>query len=336
MAVLADLVRDLKALRKGRGVCASQIGGRVGGALRDVCAVNDDDGPAQIRRKVTERLADLAADLPADLRVAVLAAFAICPEVQLPLYQDRVNWAAERLDRDPRTVRRRIDDGISHLAQLATAGAGPRPGTDAPDEVTGWHTSKLAMMVALDREQPEALEQRRIVSDQDGLTELDLAVTLAVPSRRALGVDLFYGGTLIDRGMESSERHAFALSLPRPLAKGESHDFAVHFRLPDAAALRPYFVCVPRRPCELFELRVRFDRSRIPPAIWILRGTFQRDVSDPVPPGEPQPTDPAGEIHVLFRDLTPGLAYGARWDSALEKLPTNGGAPYTEEYGDGV
>src|SRR2546423_7989957 len=112
MAVLAELVRDLKALRKGRGVFASQIGGRIGEALREVCGVADNDGPATIRRKVTERLLELAAELPADLRVAVLAAFAMCPEVQLPLYQDRVNWAASRLDRDPRTVRRRIDDGI--------------------------------------------------------------------------------------------------------------------------------------------------------------------------------------------------------------------------------
>jgi hypothetical protein len=169
-------------------------------------------------------------------------------------------------------------------------------------------------MLALDRAQPEAFEQRRIVSDQDDLTELDLAVTLTVPpEHRELGVDLFYGGTLIDRGMESSDRHAFVLALPRPLARGELHDYALHFRLPDAQAMNPYVVCVPKRPCEQFELRVRFDPDRIPPEIWTLQGVFQRDACEPVRNGEPQPADQAGEVHMLFRNLTPGLAYGACW-----------------------
>src|ERR1700754_3464822 len=230
---LPDLIGELKTLRKGRGLFVSQIGDRVGDTLRAVCAVTDEDGPAEIRQKVGERLENLARNLPADLRVAVMAAFAIAPDARLPLYQDRVSLAAAKLNRDPRTARRRIDDGIQHIAQLAAATAPtPRPAASAE-----WHTAELRVCLALDRERPEVLHYRTIVADRDDLRELDLAMTVSTPGSpgpaphpRELGVELFHGGTLVARGMESSDRFAFSLVLPRPLARGETHDFAMLVR----------------------------------------------------------------------------------------------------------
>jgi len=305
-----ELVRELKSLRKGRGLLAGQIEERVGPSLRAACDVTDGDGLVVIRQKVATRLAELAEQLPEDLRIATLAAFAIDTEARLPLYQDRVRWAAIKVDRDPRTVRRRVDEAINELAELATS-APPRPAC-AP--AGSWHTTELRVAVGLDRARPEVLEQRRIVADRDGVRELDLAVSLPA-GRRDMEVGVFYGGTLLDRGMEASDRFGFALALPSPLSRGESHDFAVRFRFPTARAMRPYLVCVPRRPCELFDLRVRFGRDRVPPRVWMLHGAFQRDVSDPVCHGHEHPVNGAGEIHMRFRQLTPGLAYGARWEA---------------------
>lgn len=314
MVDLTALVEDLKQLRKGRGLAASRITERVGSELRAMCEVGEADSPAEIRQKVAKRLEQLAVGLPADLRMAVLAAFGVTPEARLPLYKDRVSWAAARLNRDPRTARRRIDDGIQHLAQLAAVAAVPAAARAEPTApVSGWHTTELRVTVALDRDLPEVLEQRRIVSDRDELAEVDLAVTLpAAKSAGDLGVSVWGGGTLADRGMESSQRHAFALTLPAPLRRGEAHDFALHFRLPHAQ-MRPHFACVPRHPCGRFDLRVRFDRRRPPSGIWSLRHVFQRDLDDPVAVGDRLAADLAGEIHLTFQGLTPGLAYGARW-----------------------
>jgi hypothetical protein len=257
---------------------------------------------------VATRLTELAEHLPEDLRVATLAAFAISADARLPLYQDRVRWAAIKVDRDPRTVRRRVDEAINQLADLATCAPRSRP--DEP--ANWWHTTALRVAMTLDQPQPEVLEQRRIVADRDGLRELDLAVSLpATPGE--LEVDAFHGGSLRARGMEAIDRFAYVLVLPRPLARGESHDFTVRFRLPTAHAMRPYLACVPRHPCELFDLWVRFGRDRLPSRTWMLHGAFQRDVSDPAGPGRHHPVDHSGEIHMRFRQLTPGLAYGARW-----------------------
>ncbi|HEU5475615.1 MAG TPA: hypothetical protein VFV67_33655 [Actinophytocola sp.] len=313
MVTITDLVRELKLLRKGRGVFVSQIDERIGPALREVCAIDDADPPAVVRRKVAERLEQLAGELPADIGVAVLAAFAICPEARFRLYQERVEWAATRLNRDPRTARRRVDDGIDHLAQLAVVAAAP-PAQDPASVETGWHTAELRLVLALDRPAPEAIEQRRIVADRDGLTELDLAMTLAAPADQArLDAFVLYGGTLAERGMETTYRRSFTVALPRPLARGESHDIGVQFRLSDGRAMRPYFVCVPRHRCALFDLRVRFDRARVPDQISVLRGVFERDIDDPVRDGDGVAADAAGDLHVTFRNLGSGLAYGARW-----------------------
>jgi hypothetical protein len=294
MVALADLVTELKALRKGRGLLASHISERIGSALRAICDVRDDDGPAVIRQKVARQLEILAGELPSDLRLAVLAAFAIAPDARLPFYQDRVSWTARRLGRDPRTARRRIDAGIDHIAQLATVRPVPaaRPAKAA---ATGWRTLELRVIALLDRAHPEVIELHRIVAEQDGLAAVDVPVPAAV--------DVLYGAMRAGRG---------TVTLPAPLARGEEHEFGVRYRSRDATA--PHLVRAPDHQCDLLELRLRFDRARPPRRVWLLSGALERDLTDPDRTGEAQETDAAGELHLEFRDLTPGLAYGVRWD----------------------
>ncbi|GLY35262.1 hypothetical protein Amsp01_012860 [Amycolatopsis sp. NBRC 101858] len=298
----AELVQELKTLRKGRGL-AGRVEDRVGPLLRSACSVADGDGMVAIREKVSDRLSALAADLPEDLRVAALAAFAICAEARQPLYQERVRWAAQRLDRDPRTVRRRVDEAIDLLAELASSSA-------SPPAVPGglWHTTSLSIALVLD--ELLVLERRRIVADQEGVRSLDLAVSL--PEGRP-SATVLYGGTLVDRGMETSSRWGYGLELPRPLSRGEPWETAILFRPP---SLRPYMVTVPRHPCDSFDLRVRFGASP-PSEIWALEGAFQRDVSDPGYRGRSSQVDSSGELHLRFQGLMPGLAYGARWAHQL-------------------
>lgn len=303
-----ELVRELKSLRKGRGLFGGRVEERIGPSLRAECGVSDGDRLVAIRQKVAARLTELAEHLPADMRLATLAAFAINAEARLPLYQDRVDWAAARIDREARTVRRRVDEAIQQLADLAT-GAAPGP---ADEPVDNWHTTELHVAATLDQARPEILERRRIIAGQDDLREVDLAVSLPL-KRHELAADALYGGSLLDRGMEASGRFGFTLVLPHPLSRGDFHDFAVRFRLPAPDAMRPHLVCVPRRPCDLFDLRVRFDRDQAPAQVRLLDGAFQHDVTDPWYRGRRYPVDRAGEIHMRFRQLTPGMAYGARW-----------------------
>jgi hypothetical protein len=287
-----DLVRELKRLRKGRGVLAGGIHQRIGPGLRAACDIDVSDGPVAVRRKLITRLTELVEQLPEDLRLATLVAFGIDERAGQPLYQARVQWVAVQMDRDERTVRRRVDEAIGQLAELAAGAQGDRCG--------GWRTVELTVAVALDQEQPEVLEQRRIVAEQDGLRELELTAPILLGQS---DVQVLYGGTLV-----ADDPNGFRLALPAPVSKEERHDLAVRFRLRE---MRPYLVCVPRRPCERFDLRVRFCQDREPPRVFALRGAPR---SDPLHDGHQHPVDRAGEIHVRFHQLTPGLAYGARWE----------------------
>lgn len=319
MPAHTELVSDLKALRKGRGLFVNNVDERVGSTLRDLCGVTEEHGPGEIRDRVAQLLARLAGDLPEDLRMAVMAAFGIIPEARQPLYQDRVGWIAERLNRDPRTARRRIDDGIQQLAQLAcTPLRARRRARHATEPGSGWHTSVARVTLTLDRGAPEALEYHRIVAARDGLTEIELGVSLANVAHRdgarqpRAEVSVVFGGTLVNRAARPGARPAFALALPTPLAAGETHEFALQSRIHEWHAMPRQFVYVPRRRCDSFELRVRFDRCRPPRSI--SRLSELSNGGGPAVPGESPTVDRAGEIHLTFQDLSHGLGYGARWD----------------------
>ncbi|WP_254125101.1 hypothetical protein [Amycolatopsis sp. CA-230715] len=307
-----EVVEELKRLRRGRGIAAPQLGDHVGPALRVVCDIYEDEDSESIRGKVSERLQALVTSLADDLRMAVLAAFGLHEQARSLFYKDRVRWLAEKLDRDDRTIRRRIDQGIQQVAALAIATG---RSTDLPHPSRSWHTEDLRVTLALDQPVPEAFEFRRVVADADDIDELDLALTLTTPDARVpvdeadLQVDVFHGGSLTRRMMESSDRVGLALRLPSPLRRGERHEVALRFR----AALRyPHYVCVPRHPVDHFELHVRFARPT-PAEIVLLDNVFQDDARNHAVRGPSLSPDGSGEVHVDFRKLAPGFAYGVRW-----------------------
>ncbi|WP_297549871.1 hypothetical protein [Amycolatopsis sp.] len=308
------VVGELKLLRKGRGISAAQLGERVGPALRAVFGISEDEDTAEIRRKTSECLRAFAAPLPEDLRTAVLAAFGLHEDARNPFYQDRVRWVAQTLDRDVRTVRRRIDEGIEQVAELAVAAESEPPARPYPSR--SWHTEELRVSLALDQPVPEAFEFRRVVADAEDIAELDLALTLtdSVEDGRSfrddeLDVDVFHGGLLTGRVMESSDRVGLALQLPAPLRLKERHEILLRFR---AVLRQPHYVCVPRHPVDLFDLNIRFPRPG-PVEIVQLEKVLQNDARDHQSRGVTLTPDDSGEVHVQFRHLAPGFAYGVRW-----------------------
>jgi hypothetical protein len=130
-----------------------------------------------------------------------------------------------------------------------------------------------------------------------------------------LSLDVFFGGRLIQKRLESTDRFGFVLELPNPLNRESKHDFALRYRVLNGH-MQPHYVCVPKHRCDVFDLHVRFHPDKLPATVWRLTDAFQRDVDDPTPTGEILTPDSAGEVHITFRRLTPGLAYGLRWTSS--------------------
>ncbi|MDX8053463.1 hypothetical protein SK571_29150 [Lentzea sp. BCCO 10_0798] len=300
--MMKNLVRELKTLRKGRGVHAARIADKIGPALAAACGITRADGSVAAKQKLVTRLTELVEQLPEDLQLAARAAFGLIADVRHPLYQERVSWVAAEIDRDSRTVRRRVDEAVDQLAELAA--------TTVRRDDGGWHTVELSVAVALDRGQPEVLERYQVLVDQDGVDSLEFASLFPVLGRD-VDVQLLYGGTLRERG--GADRRGFTLVPAEPLVRGETHDFAVRYRFAHRDAMPPCVLHVPARPCDVFDLRVRFehDRKRL---VRAFDGVLQR--SDVEANGLQQAVDRAGEVHLRFRQLLPGLLYGARWGSS--------------------
>lgn len=309
-----ELCNELKALRKGRGLSVPPPPAALGPAVRVVCGISPDDAPASTHRKVVARMRELAATLPGDLRVAVLAAFGLHEDATAKFLKERVLSAAQMLERDERTARRRIDEAIERLAELAATSTDLASPAASPGH--RWHTEELRVALLVDGPMVDAFVFRRIVAGENGIEELDLALTLSAAARQGepvreseFEIDAFYGGALTGRTMESKERIRLALRLPAPLRRDQRHDFLLRTR---AKLSAPYYVSVPRQPCELFDLHVRFAGE--PPAkTGRLAEIFQQDASDNLVEGTPLELDASGALHTEFRTLQRGFAYGVRW-----------------------
>lgn len=114
----SPFVHELNELRRGRGLDATDLHQRIGPCLREACSIADGDPPAVARRKLVLRLTELCGGLPADLRLAALAAFGLHEEAAGEFLDRRISWLASALDRDPRTARRRIDMAFRLLDEL--------------------------------------------------------------------------------------------------------------------------------------------------------------------------------------------------------------------------
>jgi hypothetical protein len=320
-ASATELLEELKALRKGRGIHAGRVRGQVGPGLRKTCSILEADDEQSIRQKLTDRLSALAATLPDDLSLAVRVALGLHPSARHQFLQERVLWLGERIDRDPRTVRRRMDEGLELLAQLA---AGPAPALvqATRDPADGWFVQAFHAVLRLDRPSPEAIERRVIVAERDGIDHVVALMTLPRdPTNRTgphdLLMEVLYGVTLVGKEHDTDSRFRYLLKLPTPLHTGERHEYGLLFALPHDQLMRPHYVFTSPRRCDLFDLRVRFNRRRLPERAWRVDEVFHRGVDDAQPSDDKVLTlDEAGELHVSFRDLKPGFGYGAQWINA--------------------
>ena len=307
-----SLVAELTQVRRGLGLYHPDLDRRLGPGLREVCRVAGTD-PAELRSLVVSRLRDAAAALPPDLSTAVLVGLGVHPETRsLHQLQERVDWLADRLRRDNRTARRRMDQASRMLAEQLAAGREQRRRRPS----SGWYIETAHSTFVLDGGPPTVLERRTVVAEQDGLDRLVLSRTIPPPSDRERPepfTQILYGGRLSRPEWDSATRMRLVLDLPAPLRAGDRHEYAIVVQQPADEPMRPYYVLFPVLRVEHFELRVRFDIAALPGGVWRVDDAFHRDLDEPPRDQDKIVPDRAGEVHQRFQDLAPGHGYGVRW-----------------------
>jgi hypothetical protein len=305
------LATELRRLRKGRGVHAWHIGSLVGPELRRLCSIATTDDDATVRAKLVGTLRPLAETLPQDLRLAVFAALALDPDVRHPVLRERLAWLAERIDRDERTARRRVDAALGRLAEQASP-------VDA-EAANGWYVNTFDAVVRFDGRGCEVREQRTIVATRDGLDRILASISL--PGHPGAGaaprtdpqVTLTEGGSILRRERPSSSHFRFVIGLPKPLLPGDEHSYGLLIRVPPEHRMRSHYVFTPRLPCREFTLRVRFDPRHPPRALWLIDKVHIRMLDDGRQCGEAVDHNAEGEAKVSFKGLFPGQCYGLQW-----------------------
>jgi hypothetical protein len=312
-----ELNAELRALRKGRGVHSPDLDLRLGPHLRALCHIDAKDDLEQIRDKVSRELERLCGDLPQDLSLAARVAFGLDTAVQYPFMADRVAYLAHHINRDSRTVRRRMDMAINRITE-ATLRESPLLGSSTISRGE-WYVERCETVLRMDTSSPEAWESRQIVVTTDAVDSIELP--FSVPrepgtgaDRHDLQVEIVHGGIIESRRRATTTRFDLRLRLPKILRAGDRHDYTMLYRIPEGQIMSPRYVYIPVRPCQHFKLRVRFSLDTIPENIWEISEELPRDIDDDSPARSVLFTDSQGEVAVEFHGLQPGYGYGLRWD----------------------
>jgi hypothetical protein len=314
---LTDLVAaEIRLLRKGRGLQASDLDRRLGPNLRELATGANDSDAATRRRTLAAELNSCAVPLGDDLRTAITASLGLSVQTrQMPLFNDRVSWLAAEFSRDYRTVLRRIDAAERLLAEEIACELRRRRGRTAAIP-NGWYLDELRTVLRLDTPTPESHEHRRIVATRADLKEvmawLDIPRNPDQP-RPALSAEILYGGRLVRREQPSRNRFQLVVQLPTPLQPGETHDYELILRMPPGEPMRPHYIFTPECQCNTFDLRVRFDLNHPPGWVRRVEGETVRTFDEAQPAGEPAVLDEAGEVYLQFRNPTMYLGYGVQW-----------------------
>lgn len=317
-----ETLRELVELRRGRGLLSPRL--RIGPSIATACGIRPEMSTAEARDRLTARIDAELGSFPQDLGLAVRAALALPPAPPHPFLAARMEWLGKRLDRDPRTARRRVDDGISLLAERFVGVSAPHESGN-PFAPGGWYVASLSAALQLERDPVRLLETRTIVCTQEGLRELTVSwsVPAASQSPTGLTVDVQYGGNLVKNDRTSTATYwSGAIVLPQPMRVGDRHEYSVHVTALPLDLMNPFYVVTPHRRIDEFRLHTRFPRSPSLEGVWQVDGVpFQLlDEGDDIQGVLVEP-NAAGEVTSHFRELQLGLSYGLRWRRASPAEP---------------
>lgn len=310
---MGALGNELTRLKRGRGVMVADLPSQLGPTLCGMAGIESGGNAEDIRQRLIDFLEDLAAGLPEDLRTAFAAALALREDVRFRFLDERMEWLADRLHRDIRTARRRADEAIRLV------GASTESPASGATDYQNWHLARLRALLLLDRAEPLAIEERTLVAACDDLTEISIATSIPVPrgsrpQEQAAQLNVLYGGSLIETTWPTATYLRYAIRLPHPLRRSQSHEFGISITTPSGQLFNPRYAIQPLRRCDEFDLRIRFGAAR-PLSVWRITGLPRGMVDDFADPDAVVHPDATGDIHLRYQHLKLGLVYGARWSA---------------------
>lgn len=309
------LDQELTAFCKGKGARGDSVVERMGSQLRSVCGISvlDKDGTA--RRKLWRWFDSMTREYAAERRTILSVRLGVHPEADYDTLGRRDGWLAERLHCGKRTVQRRADEALKHLARDAAAVG--RAAAAAAE--VGYVVEALKVEVVFDGNQIKVIGYRKIRATRIRLDVICWRFglprsPLVLEQELDLDIKVVEGGRLLGYERHRGEGDVIVCRLePRkPIQKDETYEFKVVYVLPSEQPM-PHYVVQPATAFESFDLRVRFDPSQLPSRVWRVDGVGHREI-DVCPSSERVLTlGPSGELEVSFHEFDRGGSYGLAW-----------------------
>lgn len=309
-----EFAKELQTLCRGRGVEGSDFHDRLGPLIRVAARVPEAGSRHEQRKIVIAWLENAIDSLPDGLALPARVAFGLHPPADDKFLKGRQFWLAGDLERDVRTARRRMEEALDRIAELAVEEPARGP-ADAPPEraPTEWSNRSIRTLVLLGGPVPELIEERTIEGPAMALTlDVSLAPT-ADGTRPEVVAEVLFGGALAAQERLSPSHLRIFVELPAPIPAGETHELVLRYRVP-TGSFAPHYALTPHRSCDEFALRVAFPVPA--PRVWELAGVTTRSLDDPPDGLKSVELDRFGGVEVRFSALRPGLGYGLRWTNA--------------------
>ena len=310
------LLGDLKALHHGRGLRRAGVRGWLGPDLLEALGATPQHSDAELRVALARLLALHTQALPRDLRELFRTAVGL--DVDLPRLEDRMERAAEGMDRSVRVLRRRLREAE---VLMADAILHQRASTNEWWDAQGWQWLGLDASLVLRDDAVMSLRHEVLaLTAQPKYASLMFTIPGILPGDEEPTFEALLGFTILQVERTGPTGWRLSLELPRDLGPGEAVDTVIRIRVPRASALQPYVVLAPLRETPHARVEVDFGDSFPGTSYWVLNGVLPTDLG---PVGTmPVPRDAKPAVGRVTCDFTPrvGLAYGIAWDQ-LEPKP---------------
>ena len=297
---------ELQALQRGRGVARPHVerwaGPTLLGLVKATCPTDKQPG-----EHLVNMLIDAVLSLPTDLRFLFLMAAGIKSDE--PLLKNRLLAAGRVLDRDPRTLSRRLREAEALLADLLLQGSEPEPSVY---ETGGWLTSRLALQIDAYRRRPRVVVSPvlRATRDRQTTYRYTIAVGVAPAADEEPVVTGLEGATMLSMGRASERSWIVTFAVP-PVSRGRSHEASFEVEFPDRRYLQPFAAFAPIKPCVSLDVQVDFGQPGVAAESWRVDTVPPALVTDKA--GGAQALGHEGVVTASFTGLVPGYAYGIAW-----------------------
>lgn len=304
-----DLLEPLRHLRS-RGMNSAS---RIHPALLRALGVPSDTPPGEARDLVRRSLLAHSDRLDHTHRIAFLESAGFRRDAPVAT-GDRVSAAAGALKTSKRTIYRLIEQAIDQIAALVFSRS-QRCLLQDIDYVF----LRARVRVDLTGNYPAIVTERTLSARSDGIDHLDERLFFPKLAGEHLNLIALEGCTLEDNNFVDRGIWSIRLRLPRALAMGEQHTFAVSVRLPDHESLDPVIGFLPRTTS--FDATVEFRFGDRLPAM-LEKFTAPPPIPGIVPAGDTERVTPEGRRHTfVLPQMRPGLCYGVRWFWPAEPEP---------------